>query len=50
MITAFWDVGPYSIVEADQRLKGSYCLHSKGDCGSHSSNIFGIDFTFTKIG
>jgi hypothetical protein len=26
-ITAFWDTAPSTVVEVDQRLRGSYCLH-----------------------
>jgi hypothetical protein len=28
---ALWDVAPSSLVEADRRFRGGYCLHHQGD-------------------
>jgi hypothetical protein len=32
-IIDFWDIAPCSLVEADQRFRGTYCLHHQGDNG-----------------
>jgi hypothetical protein len=32
-MTVFWDASPCSLVEADQRFTGAYCLHRQGDNG-----------------
>jgi hypothetical protein len=29
-MTAFWDIGPYSLVEVDLHFRGAYCLHHEG--------------------
>jgi hypothetical protein len=30
-ISAFWDTTPCSLVEADRRFRGAYCLHHQVD-------------------
>jgi hypothetical protein len=30
-IRVFWDVAPFSLVGADRRFIGAYCLHHQGD-------------------
>jgi hypothetical protein len=30
-MTALWDVAPCSVVKADGRFRGAYCLHQQGD-------------------
>jgi hypothetical protein len=36
-IRAFWDVAPCSLVGADRRFRGAYCLYHQGDdwCSTH---------------
>jgi hypothetical protein len=29
-MAVFWDVAPYSLIDIDQRFRGSYCLHHQG--------------------
>jgi hypothetical protein len=29
-MTAFWDIAPCSLVDADRHFTGEYCLHYKG--------------------
>jgi hypothetical protein len=30
-MTSFWDIALCSLIEADQRFRGAYCLHHQGD-------------------
>jgi hypothetical protein len=38
-ITAFWDTSPCSLLEADRRFRGAYCLHHEGDLPDNGSIV-----------
>jgi hypothetical protein len=48
-MTAFWDIAPCGLVEADRRFRGAYCLHHQDDDDGRTNLPLERRFTCTRL-